>query len=167
MHIRGRARAYRNSYAHTYGGGRIRSQAREYFEAARSAQRHIGALIASIGAMREREGLRAQGYEAIGRSTGHGDPMGATDARIDAEAEAYADLEQCERIVGEALEVCRGVRLANPSHPQWGDVLRLRYIDMLDWDSAGRALGITASAALSALISGVRDEMGASAHGDG
>lgn len=121
--------------------------AREYFEAARAAQRHIGGLIASIRAMREREGVRAQGYEAIGRSPGHGDPMRLTDARMDAEAEAYADLDGCQRTVDEALAVCHGVRAANPTHPQWGDVLRLRYIEMLDWDSCGRALGITGSGA--------------------
>ena len=96
--------------------------------------------------MREREGLRAQGYDAIGRS-GSSDPMRQTDARIDAEGRARAELAECESLVADARAVCRGVRIANPTHPQWGDVLELRYVEAMDWDSTGRALGVTGSGA--------------------
>lgn len=119
--------------------------AREYFEAARAAQRHIDGRLAAIRAMREREGARAQSYEAIGRGGGASDPMRATDARIDAEARARSELAECERAVEDARAVCAGVRAANPNHPAWGDVLELRYVELFEWDRIGRALDLTGS----------------------
>lgn len=119
--------------------------AREYFESARAAQRRIDGRLAAIRAMREREGARAQGYEAIGRGSGASDPMRPVDARIDAERAAMAELAECEREVESARAVCRGVRAANPHHPVWGDVLELRYLELFEWDRIGRALGMSAS----------------------
>ena len=121
--------------------------AREFFESARAAQRRIDGRLAAIRAMREREGARAQSYEAIGRGTGASDPMRPVDARIDAEADALAELAQCEREVESARAVCRGVRAACPHNPVWGDVLELRYIELFEWDRIGRALGMTGSGA--------------------
>ena len=121
--------------------------AREYFDSARSAQRRIDGRLAAILAMREREGARAQGYEAIGRGSGPSDPMRPVDSRIDAESAARAELAGCEREVEDARAVCRGVRAANPHHPLWGDVLELRYLELFEWDRIGRALGITGSGA--------------------
>lgn len=125
----------------------VRIEAREYFEAARSSQRHIDGRLAVILAMREREGARAQSYEAIGRGSGASDPMRAVDARMDAEARARSELAECERVVEDARAVCAGVRAANPNHPAWGDVLELRYLDLFEWDRIGRALGLTGSGA--------------------
>lgn len=119
--------------------------AREYFESARAAQRRIDGRLAAIRAMREREGARAQSYEAIGRGSGASDPMRPVDSRIDAERAAMAELAECERVVADARAVCRGVRAANPHHPVWGDVLELRYIELHDWERLGRALGMSAS----------------------
>ena len=101
--------------------------AREFFESARAAQRRIDGRLAAIRAMRERDGARAQSYEAIGRGPGASDPMRPVDARIDAEADALAELAQCEREVESARAVCRGVRAACPHNPVWGDVLELRF----------------------------------------
>lgn len=92
-------------------------------------------------------GARAQSYEAIGRGPGASDPMRPVDARIDAEADALAELAQCEREVESARAVCRGVRAACPHNPVWGDVLELRYIELFEWDRIGRALGMTGSGA--------------------
>ena len=117
--------------------------ARELFESAASAQRRIDGRLAAIRAMREREGVRAQGYEAVGRGTGHGDPMRATDARIDAEAAARDELAALEAEVESARELCRGVRIANPSHALWGDALELHYVELMTWDEAGRYVGAT------------------------
>ncbi|MFR3450419.1 MAG: hypothetical protein ACLTSX_00935 [Collinsella sp.] len=44
--------------------------AREYFENARAAQRRIDGCLARVEAMRSREGVRAQRYDAIGKSYG-------------------------------------------------------------------------------------------------
>ena len=117
--------------------------AREFFESAASAQRRIDGRLAAIRAMREREGARAQSYEAIGRGSGASDPMAAVAARIDAEAEAEREMAQLSSEVESARDVCRGVRAANPSHPLWGDALELHYIELLGWDDAARYLGVT------------------------
>ncbi len=117
--------------------------AREYFEGVRSSQRRIDGRLAAIMAMREREGVRAQGYEAIGRGTATADPMGAVAARMDAEDRARRELDALEREVAEARAVCAGVRAANPSHPLWGDSLELHYLEIMAWDEIGRYLGCT------------------------
>ena len=121
--------------------------AREYFEAARAAQRRIDGRLAAIRAMREREGVRAQSYEAIGRGGGASDPMRAVDSRMDSERRALAELAECEAEVEDARAVCRGTSAANPHNPLWGDVLELRYLECFEWDRIGRALGVTGSGA--------------------
>lgn len=144
------------------------------FEGARSAQRRIDGRLATIRSMREREGLRAQGYDAIGRGSGVTDPMAATDTRIDAEADAVRELAALQAEVEDARAVCRGVRAANPSHPLWGDALELHYLELLSWDDAGRYCGVTGEgmrrAAYAALdwidsvgIASARDGMGQAA----
>ena len=120
--------------------------ARDYFEAARTAQRLIDARTASLAAMRAREGLRAQSYEAVGRSTGRADPMRATDARIDAEAECLREIGRLRAEVAEAREVCAGFSAANP-RSVGGAALELHYIDGLTWHATGAALDITDSGA--------------------
>lgn len=107
--------------------------AREYFEGARAAQRRIDGCLARIEAMRSRESVRAQRYDAIGKSYGGDhDAMRATDARMDAEARMQSEMSQLGSMVEDARAVCRGVRAANP-HNRWGDVLELRYCDDVDW----------------------------------
>ena len=118
---------------------------REYFESASVAQRCIDGRLAAIRSMRDREGVRAQGYEAVGRS-GFADPMSATDERIDAEARARSELAEYEAEVERARAVCRGIRAANPLHPLWGDSLELHYIELMTWDDAGRLCGVTGEA---------------------
>ena len=127
-----------------HGGGPITS--REYFEAARAAQRRIDGRLAAIRAMREREGVRGQTYDAIGRATGGADPNAATDARIDAEESARTELAALEREVEDARAVCRGIRSANPAHPLWGDAIELHYIELMGWAEIGRYLGCTGEA---------------------
>ena len=121
--------------------------AREYFEEARAAQRHIDGRLAAIRAMRERQAVRAQGYEVVGRSPAASDPLAATDELVDAERAARSELEGYEREVASAREVCRGIRRANPAHPVWGDVLELHYLELLGWADAGRYLGMTSEGA--------------------
>ena len=120
--------------------------AREFFESARSAQRRIDGRLAAIQSMREREGVRAQSYEAIGRGSGASDPMRAVDSRMDMEARARSELAACEAEVADARAVCAGVRAANPSNPLWGDSLELQYIEFMGWDEIGRYLGCTGGA---------------------
>lgn len=126
------------------GGGPINS--REYFEAARSAQRQIDGRLTALRSMRAREGVRGQTYEAVGRGSGRVDPNAATDARMDAEETARTELASLEREVADARSVCRGIRAANPSHPLWGDAIELHYIELMGWAEIGRYLGCTGEA---------------------
>jgi hypothetical protein len=119
---------------------------REYFEAARAAQRLIDGRLTALRSMRAREGVRGQTYEAIGRGTGASDPTRATDERIDAESRIRAELGALEREVEDARAVCRGIRAANPSHPLWGDAIELHYVELMGWAEIGRYLGCTGEA---------------------
>ena len=119
---------------------------REYFEAARAAQRLIDGRLTALRSMRAREGVRGQTYEAIGRGTGASDPTSATDERIDAESRIRAELGALEREVEDARAVCRGIRAANPSHPLWGDAIELHYVELMGWAEIGRYLGCTGEA---------------------
>ena len=116
--------------------------AREYFESARAAQRLIDARAASLAAMRAREGLRAQSYEAVGRSTGRADPMRATDARMDAEAACLREMERLRAEVADARAVCAGYSAANP-RSMGGAALELHYLDGMTWREVAVALGIS------------------------
>lgn len=91
--------------------------------------------------MMAREGARAQAYDALPRGTGVSDPMAATDARMDEESRMLAELAAYRADVADARAVCSGIRAANPSHPLWGDVLELHYIERLGWTAIGRRLG--------------------------
>lgn len=119
-----------------------RSPAREYFEAARSAQRSIDAHINLIASLRAREGARTQRYGRIGGASKGGVPdgMAATDARMAAEDGAESELRYLYGQVEDARAVCRGVRAANPCNRFWGDVLELRYIEDMCWPAVADAL---------------------------
>ena len=119
---------------------------REYFEAARAAQRLIDGRLTALRSMRAREGVRGQTYEAIGRGTGASDPTRATDERIDAESRIRSELGALERGVEDARSVGRGIRAANPSRPLWGDAIELHYIELMGWAEIGRYLGCTGEA---------------------
>ncbi len=83
--------------------------------------------------MRAREAVRAQRYDVIGHGGGGShDAMLATDARMDAESAARAEIAQLTSEVEDARAVCAGVRAANPTQ-RWGDVLEARYIECMDW----------------------------------
>lgn len=119
---------------------------REYFEAARAAQRLIDGRLTALRSMRARECVRGQTYDAIGRGTGASDPTRATDERIDAESRIRSELGALEREVEDARAVCRGIRAANPSHPLWGDAIELHYVELMGWAEIGRYLGCTGEA---------------------
>lgn len=74
-----------------------------------------------------------------------GRAMRLTDARMDAEAAARADMEGFGSTVADAREVCRGIRRANPRHPYRGDCIELHYLDRMTWHQIGSALGVSAS----------------------
>lgn len=116
--------------------------AREYFEAARAAQSAIDRRYRIIESMRSRESVRAQRYDVIGKGGGNRDAMHATDARIDAEASARAEIAQLSSEVEDARAVCAGVRAANPTQ-RWGDVLECRYLECMDWRHVALAMDMS------------------------
>ena len=120
--------------------------AREFFESARTAQRMIDARLASLSAMRAREGMRAQAFGPVGRGPSGSDTMRATAARMDAEAEGLADIARLEAEVREAREACAGFSAANP-RSVGGAALELHFLDMLTWGEAGRSMGMTGEGA--------------------
>lgn len=118
--------------------------AREFFEAAREAQRSIESRFESIELMRSREEVRAQRYDKIGGHTsGVSDSTRATDARMDAERAAMKELAELYDMVEDARTVCRGVRAANPQHRMWGEVLEKRYCDDLPWHAVATKVGLS------------------------
>lgn len=117
--------------------------ARDYFESAMAAQRFIRGRQAIIAAMREREGIRSRGCAPVG--TVPSDPMRAVDDRIDAEERARLELTGYEEEVDDARSVCRGVRFANPSHPLWGDVLEIHFLELASWEDVAKHLGVSTS----------------------
>ena len=124
------------------GHGMQQSPAKEYFEAARSAQRSIDAHINMIASLRAREGARTQRYDRIGGVSKGGKPdgMAATDARMAAEDGAESELRYLYGQVEDARGVCRGVRAANPCHRVWGDVLELRYCEDMCWTAVANSV---------------------------
>ena len=86
--------------------------------------------------------VRAQSYEAVGRSSGVRDAMAATDARIDAESAAAADLADMRREVEGGRELCRGIRAAHGT-TRWADALELHYIEDMPWTQTASVLGVS------------------------
>lgn len=123
------ARAYRKGLILT---------SREYFESASAAQCRIDACLASLAEMREKEGVRAQRYDA-GPSGKGGvrDRMAATDRRMDYEAEAMEELSLLYAEVADARAVCRGYSAANPLS-KGGPLLALHYLDLMTWRQVAR-----------------------------
>lgn len=120
--------------------------AKRYFESARAAMREIDAKQRMREVMRSREGVKAQGYEAVGRSSGVSDPMAATDARIDAEQGLDEEIAQLQAEVDEAVTVCRRVRALDPTC-YGGSLLELHYFGLLSWRDAARSVGVSETAA--------------------
>ena len=116
--------------------------AREYFEGVRAAQRGIDRRLAVMESMRQREQVRVQRYDAVGRGAGNTDFMGATDGRIDYERRCEGEIAALRREVAEGREVCAGVRAAH-SGLRWGDVLELRYVECLSWREAASLLCVS------------------------
>ena len=87
-------------------GPRVRSldlstyvRAEDFFEAVRDAARERERILRTIASMESREGVRAQGYEAMGRSGAGRDRMSATDDRMDYEESHDALLAEDDAII--------------------------------------------------------------------
>lgn len=122
------------------------TDAREFFRAVRDASREAERTRLTLMRMEAAEGVRAQGYEATGRSGHRADATARTDARIDYEArmsdrvrEDYELLDlACRVLYGEGtgkggLDALMGSAVA--------DCLSFRYVDARPWAEVAQLTG--------------------------
>lgn len=124
------------------------TRAEDFFEAVRDAAKERADILREIGALEAREGVRAQGYEATGRSPRSFDRTAATDDRIDYEDAHSPLLEEDDDIIalaesliwgGEGGDMSGGVaRLAGYAVAK---VMELRYVHDLPLASVARRMG--------------------------
>lgn len=116
--------------------------AREYFEGVRAAVGLLERAARRLDAMRAAEGVRGASMAQAGRSGTARDPMRATDARMDAERRALAEMDRYRAEIADGRAVCAGLRALCP-HTRWGDVLEARYCDALPWNPVATVVGVT------------------------
>lgn len=120
--------------------------AREFFHAVRDASREAERTRLTLMRMEAAEGVRAQGYEAQGRSGHRADQMARTDARVDYERRmderVRADYElldlACRVLYGEesgkgGLDRLMGSAVA--------DCMSFRYVDARPWPEVAALTG--------------------------
>lgn len=123
----------------------------DFFDAVRDAAEERAGILRAIGAMESREGVRAQGYEATGRSGHASDRMAATDARMDYEADRGPVLEEDEAM----LRLAESLIWGGDGGDMRGGVLSLMgyevayamenyYVHALPWAEVARRLGYSA-----------------------
>lgn len=120
----------------------------DFFEAVRDAARERADILGAIGEMESREGVRAQSYDARGRSRGTSDRMAATDERIayeDAHAPLLAEddalIALAESLVwgGAGGDMSGGV--ANLMGFSVAKAMEGRYIHALSYSEVARRMG--------------------------
>lgn len=104
--------------------------ASDFFESVRSAAIDADSITRRLRTMEAREGVRAQSYEARGKSSGTGDAMRATDARIDFESRIERRRDEDYRLIDAACSVIYG---ADQSTGGVGAILGAAYADALWW----------------------------------
>lgn len=124
------------------------ASAEDFFEAARDAARERAGILRAIGSMERREGVRAQGYEALGRSGGVRDRMAATDERMDYEADRGPVLEEDEAMLRLAESLIWGGDggdmdggLLNLVGYPVAKAMELRYVHGLPLSAIARSMG--------------------------
>ena len=124
------------------------ARAEDFFEAVRDAARERADILGAIASMEAREGVRAQGYEALGRSPRAADRTAATDDRIDYEDAHAALLEEDSAMIalaesliwgGDGGDMSGGVaRLVGYAVAK---AMELRYVHDLPLASIARKMG--------------------------
>lgn len=124
------------------------TRAEDFFEAVRDASRERADILGTIASMERREGVRAQGYEALGRSGGAGDRMAATDDRMDYERSRAPLLAEDDAIIrlansiiwgGDGGDLSGGV--ASLAGERVATALEMRYVHRLPWAVAAKKMG--------------------------
>lgn len=122
------------------------ADARSFFETVRGVSAELGRTRETLLRMEAREGVRAQGYEATGRSGSVSDRTAATDARMDYEGRVRRRVEEGYALVDLACAVLYGResgkggvdRLMGSSV---ADAISFRYVDARPWREVASLMG--------------------------
>ena len=123
-------------------------RAEDFFDAVRDAACEREDILSTIGSMEGREGVRAQGYEAMGRSGAVRDRMAATDDRMDYERSRAPLLAEDDAIIrlansliwgGDGGDLSGGV--ASLAGERVATAMEMRYVHGLPWAVAARRMG--------------------------
>lgn len=122
------------------------SDARGFFEAVREASREAERTRLTLMQMEAREGVRAQGYEAQGRSGHMSDRTAATDTRIDYEARMRERIEEDYALIDLACRVLYGEESGKGGVDALmgsavADCISFRYVDARPWTEVAALLG--------------------------
>ena len=122
--------------------------AEDFFEAVRDAAREVADILGTIASMERREGVRAQGYEALGRQGGARDRMAATDDRMDYErsrspllAEDNAIIRVANSLIwgGDGGDLSGGD--ASLAGERVATAMEMRYVQARSWGEVAALMG--------------------------
>lgn len=121
--------------------------ATEYFEQARTSVRAKRRLEQRLRALVESEGVKAQSYTVSAHSSGVSDPMRRTDARMDFEPAAMAEIRAHDEEIDAARAVLERFRRAEPAQVEGAVAVEFRYLLDLSWREVAMRLGVSKRAA--------------------
>lgn len=120
--------------------------ARDFFEAVRDASAEAERARLALLRMEAREGVRAQGYEARGRSGGARDSTSQTDSRLDYEGRMERRIEEDYALMDLACQVLYGRESGKGGVDALmgsavADCISLRYVDARPWSEVAALMG--------------------------
>lgn len=129
------------------------TSARDFFHAVREASREAERTRLTLMRMEAAEGVRAQGYEATGRSGHRSDDKARTDARIDYEARMDERIREDYELLDLACAVLYGVEpgkggLEALMGSAVADTISFRYVDARPWSEVSALTGYSKSQCL-------------------
>ena len=122
------------------------SNARDFFETVREASREAERTRLTLLQMEAREGVRAQGYEAQGRSGHMSDRTAATDSRLDYEGRMRERIEADYALIDLACRVLYGEESGKGGVDALmgsavADCISFRYVDARPWSEVAALMG--------------------------
>ena len=118
---------------------------RALFDAARDATREYDRCRRQVERLESSEGVRAQGYDATGHGSVPGDPMRATDRRMDFERSIRDTIETDNEMMDYAFDVLYGSDRESGAAALVGrfaaDVVWWHWLADLKWDATADMLG--------------------------
>lgn len=118
----------------------------EFFEAVRDASREAERTRLALMRMEAMEGIRAQGYEATGRSGSGSDRTSATDARMDAEERMRRRIDEDYALIDMACRILYGRESGKGgvdklAGSETADCICYRYVQARPWREVAALMG--------------------------